>query len=211
MVRIAWGTMTPDAPLGRASWYDWPMPEKPRITDRRIVAQSSVFRVERLDLRFSNGERRRYERIVGDSLDCSVLVIPLRDEDTVLLVREYAAGMDRYELGLPKGKVEPGEDPLEAANREIMEEIGFGAHRLRRLTSLTLAPAYIQHSTHVVLAEELFPNRARGDEPEPIEVVPWSLSRIDELLGQGDCSEARTIAALYITRGLLNGRLGNTS
>ena len=90
-----------------------------------------------------------------------------------------------------------------------MEEIGFGAKRLCRLTSLTLAPAYIQHSTHVILAEELYPRRAQGDEPEPIEVVPWPLSRIDTLLRQNDCSEARTIAALYITRSLLDGRLGS--
>jgi len=180
------------------------MPEKPRITHRRIIAESAVFRVEQLDLVFANGERRRYERIAGDTLDGSVLVVPLKDKDTVLLVREYAAGMDRYELGLPKGKVEPGEDPLEAANREIMEEIGHGARRLRRLTSLTLAPAYIRHSTHIVLAEDLYPRRAQGDEPEPIEVVPWPLSRVEALIEQGECSEARSIAALFLVRGLVD-------
>ena len=179
------------------------MHEKPRVTSRRIIAQSALFRVEQLDLLFANGDRRRYERIAGDSLNGSVLVVPLKDRDTVLLVREYAAGMDRYELGLPKGKVEPGEDPLDAANREIMEEVGYGAKRLRHLDSLTLAPAYIQHSTHIILAEDLYPRRIPGDEPEPIEVVPWRLSRIEALIEQGQCSEARSIAALFLARGLM--------
>jgi ADP-ribose diphosphatase len=179
------------------------MPEKPRITDRRIVANSRLFQVEELDLQFSNGVRRRFERIVGGSASASVLVVPMRDRDTVLLVREYAAAMDRYELGLPKGVVEHGEDPLQAANREIMEEIGHGAERLRHLIELTLAPAYIEHRTLVILAQDLYPRRIPGDEPEPPEVVPWRLSELESLLQRPDCTEARTIAALYLTRTLL--------
>ena len=179
------------------------MPEKPRITGRRIVAKSRLFKVEEMDLQFSNGARRRFERIVGGSAPASVLVVPMLDQDTVLLVREYAAAMDRYELGLPKGLVEQGEDPLDAANREIMEEVGHGAGRLRHLTELTLAPAYIEHRTLVILAQDLYPRRVPGDEPEPLEVVPWRLSEIDNLLQQPDCTEARTFAALYLTRTLL--------
>jgi ADP-ribose diphosphatase len=171
------------------------MPEKPRITDRRIVANSRLFQVEELDLQFSNGVRRRFERIVGGSASASVLVVPMRDRDTVLLVREYAAAMDRYELGLPKGVVEHGEDPLQAANREIMEEIGHGAERLRHLIELTLAPAYIEHRTLVILAQDLYPRRIPG--------VPWRLSELESLLQRPDCTEARTIAALYLTRTLL--------
>ena len=188
------------------------MPEKPRITGRRIVARSRLFKVEEMDLQFSNGAQRRFERIAGGTAPASVLVVPMLDQDTVLLVREYAAAMDRYELGLPKGLMEPGEDPLDAANREIMEEVGHGADRLRQLTELTLAPAYIEHRTLVILAQDLYPRRLPGDEPEPLEVVPWRLSELEDLLQRPDCTEARTIAALYLTRTLLSGehRLSST-
>jgi ADP-ribose diphosphatase len=96
------------------------MAAKPKILERKLVAQTRIFRVEQMDLEFSNGNRRCFERILGGH--GSVLAVPMRDAQTVLLIREYAAGSDRYELGLPKGIVEPGEDPLDAAGREIKEE-----------------------------------------------------------------------------------------
>ena len=126
------------------------------------------------------------------------------DDDTVLLVREYAAGTHRYELGLPKGRIENGEPPLDAANREIMEEVGYAANRLELLRTVSLAPGYLGSRTHIVLARDLYEDSREGDEPEELEVVPWSLSRFDELLGHEEFTEARSIAALYLTRDFLH-------
>ena len=64
-------------------------------------------------------------------------------------------------------------------------------------------PPYFSHVTDIILAEDLYPQRLDGDEPEPIDVVPWSLSQLDELLLREDCTEARSIAALYMARDLL--------
>lgn len=178
------------------------MPAKPRVTGRRLLVETRIFRVEELDLEFSNGEQRRYERLLG-SEGGAVLVVPLPDPATILLIREYAAGMDRYELAFPKGRVESGEDPLAAAAREIREETGYAAGRLQHLQTVTLAPGYLRHTTHIVLARDLYRDPLPGDEPEPIEVVPWPLDRIDELLGRDDFTEARSIAALYRVRDLL--------
>lgn len=157
------------------------------------------YRMERLDLEFSNGERRRYERLHGRGHG-AVAVVPMLDAETVLLVREYAAGVHRYELGLVKGRIDAGESPVEAANRELMEEAGYGARRLDLLRSLTLAPTYMSHLTHLVLARELYPQRLPGDEPEPLELVPWKLADLGQLILQDDFSEGRSIAALFIAR-----------
>ena len=157
------------------------------------------YRLERLDLEFSNGERRRYERLHARGHG-AVAVVPLLDAETVLLVREYAAGVHRYELGLVKGRMDAGETPAQAANRELMEEAGYGAHDLQVLRSLSLAPTYMSHQTHVVLARDLYPQRLAGDEPEPLELVPWKLADLGQLILQEDFSEGRTIAALFIVR-----------
>lgn len=157
------------------------------------------YRLERLDLEFSNGERRKYERLHGRGHG-AVAVVPMLDAETVLLVREYAAGVHRYELGLVKGRIDAGETPLEAANRELMEEAGYGARDLVVLRSLTLAPVYMSHATHLVLARDLYPKRLPGDEPEELELVPWKLADIGELILREEFSEGRSVAALFIAR-----------
>lgn len=177
---------------------------EPIIESRRLLAQTRIFRIEQLELVFGNGSRRCFERVAGNNE--SVLIVPLLDDQTILLIREYAAGTERYELGLPKGIIESGEDRFAAAQREIQEEVGYGAHDLRHLSTVTVAPGYIQHRTHLILARELYPQRQAGDEPEPIEVVPWPLDRLDALLQREDFSEARSIAALFLARQALRGQ-----
>jgi len=178
------------------------MAKLPKIRARSEQDPGRLFKVERLDLEFSNGSTRTYERLRARGLG-AVIVVAMRDTETVLLVREYAAGLHHYELGLVKGRLEVGETVLEGAQRELREEIGYGAHELLELTSLSLAPGYMTHVTHVVLARNLYPAKLEGDEPEELEVVPWRLSDLYSLVQRPDCTEGRSIAALYITRDYL--------
>lgn len=178
------------------------MPKLPKIHARREKDHVKLFKVEKLDLEFSNGERRTYERLKTHGLG-AVIVVAMRDDDTVLLVNEYAVGLHHYELGLVKGRLEPGETVLEGAQRELMEEVGFGARKLLELTTLSLAPGYMTHVTHVVLARDLYPAKLPGDEPEELEVVPWPLADLQALVQRPDCTEGRSIAALYIARDYL--------
>jgi len=171
--------------------------KKPTIHQITTVASSRLFKVEALDLEFSNGVKTQYERIVSSGPG-AVLIVPVLDDDTMLLIREYAAGTDRYELAFPKGKVEPNEEVMHAANREIMEEVGYESARLTLLKRLSLAPGYMGHITNIILAEDLSEHREPGDEPEEIEVVPWKISEIDDLLEREDFSEGRSVAALCL-------------
>ena len=179
------------------------MPVKPEILNCKIVARSRLFRIEELSLRFSNGEERIYERLASGGSG-AVLIVPILDDETVLLIREYGVGIEGYEIGLPKGRVEAGEDILDAANRELMEEVGYGARELKLLKRVSQSPSYMQHHTNIILARGLYPERAEGDEPEPLEIVPYALSGIDTLVAGGEITEARSIAALYLARAYLN-------
>lgn len=180
------------------------MRRKPVVTRTETIARTRLFHVEQVGLRFANGREVSWERM-RSAPGGAVLVVPMLDAETVLLIREYAAAVERYELALPKGRVEEGESVAEAANREIMEEVGYGARKLTPLKSVTLAPGYFNHATHLVLAQELYPARLEGDEPEAIEVVPWPLARLAELLAREECTEARSIAALFMVRDMLRG------
>ena len=180
------------------------MPTKPSILKRATVARSRLFRADELHLRFSNGEERTYEKLCSGGPG-AVLIVPLLDENTVLLVREYAAGIEDYHLALPKGAIDQGESLLGAANRELKEEVGYGARKLQFLKRINLSPAYMEHGINVVIAWELYPERLEGDEPEPIEVVPYPLSDLMQLIARADVCEGRSIAALFMLREWLAG------
>ncbi|MEO7062425.1 MAG: ADP compounds hydrolase NudE [Dokdonella sp.] len=182
------------------------MLKPPVIHATRAIDASRFLRAEEVDLEFSNGERRTFERLQSSGLG-AVIIVPMRDDDTVLLVREYAVGVDRYELGLPKGRLDRDETAEQGANRELKEEVGFGARQLQILTNLTVSPAYMTAMTHVVLARDLYPERLVGDEPEPLEVVPWKMSQLHTLIGRPEVSDGRSIAALFIAREYLAGRV----
>ncbi len=172
----------------------------PRIIGRATVARSRLFRVDAVDIEFGNGARRRFEQLVGSG-DGGVLVVPVCGAD-MLLVEEYALGVDRYELGFVKGVVETGEAPEDTAQRELAEEIGFRATTLEALGSFTLMPAYSDFSSHIYLARGLEPESRRGDEPEPLRVQRWPLAAIDELRRDSRVSDARTHLALLLLASL---------
>ncbi|KLV06126.1 ADP compounds hydrolase NudE [Photobacterium ganghwense] len=170
---------------------------KPEILATEVVAQSRLFKIESLDLRFSNGVERTYERMKPSGRH-AVLVVPVTAEGDLLLIREYSAGTERYELGFPKGLVDHGELPSEAANRELKEEIGFGARQLQPMKEVVLAPSYFSSKMTLFLAQELYPEQLEGDEPEPLEVVRWPVNQAEELISHLDFAEARSITALFL-------------
>ena len=177
--------------------------QKPEILSADIVAQSRLFKIEQLELIFSNGEQRTYERMRGSGRG-AVMIIACPDAEHFYLIREYCAGTHDYQLGFPKGLIDPGEDALQAANRELKEEAGFGAATLVALKAVALAPGYFNATMQIVLATGLFPETLPGDEPEPLELVRWRWQDLDELLLQADFTEARSIAALFLARKYLD-------
>jgi len=174
-------------------------PEKklPKIHSRKIVASSRFFKVESLDLEFSNGATREFERMAGSGRG-AVMIVPVTSDNHFLLIREYAAGTHSYQLGFPKGLIDPGEKPIEAANRELQEEVGMKATTFSPLKPLAMAPTFFDAHMHVLIAENLTESSLEGDEPEPLEVVKWSFDNIDELLAKEDFCEARSVATLLL-------------
>mgnify|MGYP003324890038 CR=1 FL=1 len=150
------------------------MTKLPQILSTKAVAKSRLFEIEEVDLQFSNGHRAQYERLGGNA--GGVMVVPVTEDGMILLVREYAVGVERYELGFVKGRVEIGESPQLAAAREMQEEIGFDAGELQLLATVSLTPAYSNYRTFIFLAMGLYESSLKGDEPEELETVSWALS-----------------------------------
>ena len=175
------------------------MKKPPQLLDKKVIARTSVFTIEGLHLRFENNTELNFERVFSES-GGAVLIVPQLDNNTIILIREYCAGVMRYEIAFPKGRVEADESIIGSANREIMEETGYGARTLEHIKSLSVSPGYMSHQTHIVYATDLYQQRLEGDEPEPIEVLYWKLDKLDDLLMNDEFTEARSIAALYLLK-----------
>lgn len=169
----------------------------PRVKSVETLARSMMFTIEALHLEFSNGVERVYQRLAAGGRE-AVMVVAIDGDDQLVLIREYMAGFHRFELSLPKGRVDDGETYAEAANRELKEEAGFGARDIRYLRCLSLAPTHMGYAVHVLLARDLYPERLPGDEPEPFEVVSWPMARLDDLAMSPEFTESRAIAALKL-------------
>ena len=173
--------------------------ELPEVLSAQWLCHSRLFHVEEQQLKFSNGATRVYERL-NPSNHGAVMIAAMLDRDTVLLAREYGAGLGRYYLSLPKGAMDAGETAVETANRELMEEAGYGANKLEVMKEFALSPSYMGNRVTLVLAQDLYEQRMPGDEPEEIEVIPYKMADIDSLIANDEFSEAYAVAALLMIR-----------
>jgi len=178
------------------------MKQPPKILQTKIIAQSRLFTIEAVDLQFSNGEQRTFERLRREQ-EGAVMIVPLTNAGELLLIREYAAGVERYLLGFPKGLIDKGETAMVAANRELKEEIGYGARDLRVLNMFAASPSYMNTHITIILAQDLYHETLLGDEPEPLELVTWPLNDYANLLQQEEFAGAMSASALLLAKEVL--------
>ncbi|HXF50956.1 MAG TPA: NUDIX hydrolase [Dehalococcoidia bacterium] len=147
------------------------------------------------ELALPNGRRGRREVVEHPG---GVTIVPLRDDGRLLLVRQYRHPTGRALLEFPAGGLDPGEEPLACAARELQEEVGYRAERLEKLGGFFLAPGYDTEYQHAFLAEGLTPVEMRPDDDEVIEVAPLTASQLVEAAESGGIEDAKTLAALFL-------------
>ena len=130
--------------------------------------------------------------------DPTVVIVPVDDDDNVLLVRQYRHSTGMVLLEAPAGGIEPGEDPEAAVQRELQEETGHTARRVVRLGNFWIAPGWATEYMHVFLASGLTEAQACPDEDEAIEVERVPRTRVLDLVRQGEIQDAKSIAALLM-------------
>ena len=178
------------------------MKQPPKILQTKIMAQSRLFTIEAVDLQFSNGEQRTFERLQRRQRG-AVMIVPLTDTGELLLIREYAVGVERYLLGFPKGLIDNEETAIVAANRELKEEISHGARHLQVLRRFAASPSYMNSCITVILAQDLYHEKLFGDEPEPLELVKWPLNDYANLLQKEEFAGAMSTVALLLAKEVL--------
>jgi ADP-ribose pyrophosphatase len=123
-------------------------------------------------------------------------VVPVKDDGTVVLIRQFrhAAGGFIYEI--PAGKLQPGEDPLHCASRELEEEVGYRASSFELLSSIFTAPGFADEVIHVYKATGLAKGRQQLDHDEVLDVIEMPLSEAVRKIEDGTIRDAKTIIGL---------------
>jgi ADP-ribose pyrophosphatase len=133
-------------------------------------------------------------------------VVPVKDDGTVVLIRQFrhAAGGFIYEI--PAGKLHPGEDPLHCASRELEEEVGYRASSFELLSSIFTAPGFADEVIHVYKATGLRKGRQQLDQDEVLDVIEMPLSDAMEKIQDGTIRDAKTIVGIQAVYLMANRR-----
>lgn len=134
----------------------------------------------------------------------AVALVALTDGGEVLLVRQWRYPARSALLEIPAGTLEPGEEPIVCAGRELAEETGYSAGQIRPLLSFWTTPGFTEEKMHVFLATELKPAEAEADADEFIAVVPTPWQDAVAACLDGRIADGKTIAGVLAADRLLN-------
>ncbi len=128
----------------------------------------------------------------------AVAIVPLCDEE-VYFVRQYRTPVEKILLEIPAGRLEPGEEPEECAQRELAEEIGFGSSRLHQLAFFYSSPGFSNETLYLYLAQGLIYRPVPKEEGEFLQVESMPFSKALEKVYRGEIRDGKTIAGLLMT------------
>jgi ADP-ribose pyrophosphatase len=155
-----------------------------RVTEDRAVDPKAGFEIRRCVVRHAG----------------SAVMMAVDEKKRVLLVRQYRLPADKYLWELPAGKLDPGETPLQAAKRELIEETGYRARTWKKLASFWVSPGYVQEKMTIYLATNLKAGAATPMEDERIEPRWFTQQELSRRIRGGKIEDAKTIIGFLMWR-----------
>lgn len=166
----------------------------PKIISTVQLLESPLFTVSQSTISENGSE---YKRDIINHNGSAVIVAVFSD-NTVALVKQYRHAAQKYLLELPAGSLEIGETPEECASREVVEETGFRANKIEKLTEFFVSPGFLSEKMFVFLATELVEVGQNLDEDEFLEVERKSFPEIYQMILQGEFEDAKTMLSLIL-------------
>jgi len=165
-----------------------------KITSSREVYQCSLFRVTEDIASDKTGFeiKRSVVRHAG-----SAVMMAVDEKKRILLVRQYRLPAGRSIWELPAGRLDPGEKPLQAAKRELIEETGYRARSWTKLASFWVSPGYVQERMTVFLAKDLIAGVATPMDDERIETRWFPHKEVAVMIREGKIEDAKTMIGYY--------------
>ena len=161
----------------------------------QILLKTTKFNVERRIYQLDDRKSVKRELVVHPG---AVLIIPMINPNTVVMIRNYRYTVETELLELPAGTLEPEESPIDCATRELEEETGYIAGKIEPLGWFYTSPGFTNEIIHVFVAADLTPTAQRLDATEQIQVQTMLLDEALDATTNGSIIDAKTIAALHV-------------
>jgi 8-oxo-dGTP pyrophosphatase MutT (NUDIX family) len=155
--------------------------------------QGKVFEFKSEEATLPNGRRATIEVVRHPG---SSAIVPVRGDQSVMLLKQYRPAIGRSIWEVPAGTMREGEDPLDCAKRELQEETGFVGHCFEKVGELLTAPGYSDERIHLYLAKDLIPSEQKLDEDECLEIHSFSFEEVMGMINRGEIQDAMSMVAL---------------
>jgi ADP-ribose pyrophosphatase len=168
-----------------------------KTLERVILHQGRVFRLVQETVALENGITVDLDIVRHPG---AAAMVPLTQNKTLLLIRQYRHAMGGFIWEIPAGTLDPNETPLDCAKRELVEEIGYSGDIWHKLGEITPVPGYSDERIHIFCVTDLTPARQHLDRDEILHVHEVGFEDAVEMVQRGEIGDAKTIAALFMTR-----------
>jgi ADP-ribose pyrophosphatase len=163
------------------------------LIERQVLYDGTKVRLEVHHLEDEQGRRFKAEVCQHPG---AVVILPILDPATIILIRNFRHAVGQYLLELPAGTLNRGEPPLNAAGRELLEETGYLARRIKPILSFFASPGILSEKLHAFAAFDLDLRRPATEAGECIEVHPTGFDEALDMIRTGQIQDAKTIATL---------------
>ena len=164
--------------------------------ESKIVYEGPIFKIRKHKVNSVAGES------VRDVLEHSggVVMIAVTDEGKIIMEEQFRKPLDKVILELPAGKLEPGEDPKEAALRELAEETGYRAGSIEHIVTYTPTCGYSNEYLYVYVCKDLTPGETNLDDTESIDVVEYTADELIEMIMNKKIIDSKTLVGILFAR-----------
>jgi ADP-ribose pyrophosphatase len=193
--------ITLNVPFFRADESGGSMPVK--INSRTAIHRGKVFDLIKENVTLENGVTTDLEFLKHPG---AAAIVPFSSPSRILLLKQYRHAVRDYIWEIPAGTLDPQEDVMSCAKRELIEETGYAADQWQKLGEIIPVPGYSDERIHIFLARGLQPARQNLDQDEIINVHELEFKAAIEMIARSEIQDAKSIAGLLLARNYLDGR-----
>ncbi len=175
-----------------------------KTVSRQQFYNGNIIKVERLTVTLPNGKEATRDLVLHPGAS---VVIPIGSDGSIYMVRQYRKPIEKVLLELPAGRLNPGEDPETCARRELKEETGLSAGKIKHLISIHTTPGFSNEVLHLYAATKLEEGDSHTDEDEFLTTEKVKVGELVNMILNHEITDAKTIIGILLAEKILDGKI----